>query len=44
MRVINDNPIYDGTPDEMMVYLKEFAKTIVPELQSEPDIVIKEMD
>ena len=28
----------------MMVYLKEFAKYIVPELKSSPNIVIKEMD
>ena len=36
--------IYDGTPEEMIDYLKEFAKTIVPELESDPDITIKEMD
>lgn len=36
--------IYDGTPEEMIGYLKEFAKTIVPELESDPDITIKEMD
>ena len=42
--VINNNSIFEGTPDEMMVYLKEFAKYIVPELKSAPDIVIKEMD
>ena len=28
----------------MIGYLKEFAKTIVPELQTEPEITIKEMD
>lgn len=42
--MIKRNSILDGTPDEMMVYLKEFAKTIVPDLNSNPDIVIKEMD
>lgn len=42
--LIKNNPIFEGTPDEMMVYLKDFAKYIVPELQSDPDIVIKEMD
>lgn len=42
--VINNNSIFEGTPDEMMVYLKEFAKYIVPELKSSPNIVIKEMD
>lgn len=36
--------IYSGTPQEMMVYLKEFAATIVPELTHEPDIDIKYMD
>ena len=39
--IINKNVIYKGTPDEMVVYLKEFAKTIVPDLQSNPDIKIK---
>ena len=38
------NPICPGTPEEKMVYLKEFATTIVPDLQSEPEITIKEMD
>ena len=42
--LIKRNSIFDGTPDEMMVYLKEFAKTIVPDLKSDPNIVIKEMD
>lgn len=42
--IINKNVIYKGTPDEMVVFLKEFAKTIVPELKSTPDISIKEMD
>ena len=36
--------ISDATPDEMMVFLKDFAKSLVPLLKSEPDIVIKEMD
>ena len=36
--------IFDGTVDEMMDYLKEFAKTIVPELKSNPEIAIKNMD
>ena len=42
--IINKNVIHKGTPEEMIVYLKEFAKTIVPDLQTDPDIVIKEMD
>ena len=42
--IVSQYKIYEGTPEEMMVFLKEFAKTIVPELQSEPNIVIKEMD
>ena len=41
---INKNVIYDGTPEEMIDYLKDFAKTIVPELSVSPEIVIKEMD
>ena len=36
--------IYDGTPEEMMTFLKEFAPTIVPDLESDPDIKIKNMD
>ena len=36
--------IFDGTPEEMLVFLKEFAKTIVPELSYTPDITVKEMD
>lgn len=36
--------IFEGTPEEMVEYLKEFAKTIVPELKSEPNIVVKKMD
>ena len=42
--VINNNAIFKGTPEEMVAFLKEFAPTIVPELKSDPDIVIKEMD
>lgn len=42
--VVAKNSIIEGTPEEMVEYLKEFAKTIVPELKSNPDIVIKEMD
>lgn len=41
---IDSKLIFDGTPDEMMEYLKEFAPTIVPELKTDPDIVIKNMD
>ena len=41
---IAKNAIFEGTPEEMMEYLKEFAPTIVPDLKSNPDIVIKEMD
>lgn len=42
--LVKEYSIFEGTPEEMMVYLKEFAKTIVPDLQSDPDIVIKNMD
>ena len=38
------NAIFNGTPEEMMEYLKEFAPTIVPNLKSNPQILIKEMD
>ena len=42
--LIAAHPIYEGTPEEMIVWLEEFAKNIVPELESDPDITIKEMD
>ena len=42
--LIASYPIYEGTPEEMIVWLEEFAKNIVPELESDPNIVIKEMD
>lgn len=43
-KLLNSVKICDGNPDEMLVFLKEFAKTIVPELKSEPNITIKNMD
>lgn len=43
-KIVADAAIYKGTPDEMLVYLKEFAKAIVPDLKSNPEIVVKEMD
>ncbi len=36
--------IMTGTPNEMLEYLREFAKTIVPTLETTPEIVVKEMD
>ena len=36
--------IFDGNTSEMMNYLKEFAKNIVPELSYSPEILITEMD
>jgi len=42
--VLAQYPIYDATPEEMLVYLRDFAKTIVPELETTPDITVKEMD
>ena len=36
--------IFDGNTTEMLNYLKDFAKTIVPELEYEPNIVVSEMD
>lgn len=41
---INQFVIDSSTPSEMMEYLKEFANNIVPELETTPDIVIKNMD
>lgn len=42
--LVNEVIVFDGTPDEMIVYLKEFAKNIVPDLKTDPEITIKEMD
>ena len=33
-----------GTPEELIEYLKEFAKTIVPDLKTSPEIHISYMD
>lgn len=44
LQALERNAIVNDTPENMVTYLKEFAKTIVPELQSNPDIKIKEMD
>lgn len=42
---ISGSPIIGiSDPNEMIVYLKEFAKTIVPELESDPQVLIKYMD
>ena len=41
---VSNQVIYDGSTSEMMEYLKEFAKNIVPELENNPEIVITEMD
>ena len=43
-RLLRRNSIFSGTPEEMLEYLKEFAKTIVPSLDYSPNITIKEMD
>lgn len=42
--VLETYSIMKGTPEEMMVFLKEFAPHVVPQLKSEPEIFIKEMD
>ena len=42
--LITKYPIYNKLPIEMMDYLDEFAKTIVPELKNKPEITIKNMD
>ena len=41
---LNKYSIYSGLPESMLGYLKEFAKTIVPELETSPEIVVKNMD
>ncbi|MDE5715310.1 MAG: DUF885 domain-containing protein, partial [Anaeroplasmataceae bacterium] len=41
---LSSHAIFDGTPTEMIGYLKEFATTIVPTLENTPNITIKEMD
>lgn len=41
---LSSHPIFDGTPTEMIDYLKKFATTIVPTLENTPNITIKEMD
>ena len=42
--LISQATIFDGTPEEMLEFLYEFAKTIVPELSYKPNITVKEMD
>lgn len=41
---LSKNIFYSGTPESMISYLQEFAKTIVPDLEVVPTISIKEMD
>ena len=43
-KFVSKQVIYDGTTEEMLNYLKEFAKTIVSELDYEPNILVTEMD
>ena len=43
-RFLSSHSIFDGTPEEMIEYLKEFATSIVPTLENTPNITIKEMD
>lgn len=43
-KVINENAVFSGTPEQMLEFLKDFAKTIVPDLKYTPEITIKEMD
>ena len=43
-KLLASNTIFNGTPEEMLEYLKEFSKTIVPTLENTPNITIKEMD
>lgn len=41
---VSKQVIFDGSTNEMLNYLKEFAKKIVPELDYEPNILVTEMD
>lgn len=41
---LSQYPITLGKPEQMIEFLKEFAKTIVPDLKSDPEIYIKNMD
>jgi uncharacterized protein (DUF885 family) len=41
---LEKNPIFEGTPDEMVEFLREFATTIVPPLENDPEVIVKEMD
>lgn len=43
-KLIAQATIFEGTPEEMLEYLYDFAKTIVPELSYKPNITVKEMD
>ncbi|MCM1130241.1 MAG: DUF885 domain-containing protein [Roseburia sp.] len=43
-KMLSNAVIFKGTPQEMLTYLKEFSKTIVPDLLTTPNISIKEMD
>ena len=43
-KLISQVAIFEGTPEEMLEFLYEFAKTIVPELSYKPNITVKEMD
>ena len=42
--LLESYPIFEGTPEEMVKYLEEFAPNVVPNLKSKPNIEIKEMD
>lgn len=43
-KLLSNAIICKGTPSEMLAYLKEFSKTIVPDLLTTPNISIKDMD
>ena len=42
--LLEKNPLVDSTPLEIIEYLKGFAKTLVPDLNTTPEIIINEMD
>lgn len=41
---VQKHEICEGTPEQKLEFLKEFAKSIVPTLDNTPEITIKEMD
>lgn len=42
--VMGDKAFIEGSPEELLTFLKEFAKTMVPDLKTTPEIHISYMD